>query len=190
MKNFLVILILGFLYEGIFAQKKGTFTDPRDGHVYKTVTIGSQTWYAENVKFNVANSWCFKDDSTYCKKYGKLYNYESAKEACPSGWRVPTKDEWDTLISSAGGPDLAPANLSLYRPAFGFNALYGGRRHSSGEYFYLDQFGFYWTSTEVDKYNAWVITLNPNLKTLKINSYDKWAGYSLRCIKEQEGYLK
>jgi len=183
MKKYILGFLTIVLSASLFAQKSGTFADTRDGKTYKTVVIGTQTWFSENLNYADKSSWHYKNDSVTGKKYGRLYNYESAKSSCPSGWHLPNRMEWDTLINNTGGPDEAGINLSQWRPAIGFKALYGGRRHSSGEYFYLDQFGFFWTSSESDKYNAFAATINPGAKTIKINSYDRWAGYSVRCIK-------
>jgi uncharacterized protein (TIGR02145 family) len=129
--QFLIAII--FLLFAISCQnddfKTNTFTDSRDGNVYKTVTIGSQTWMAENLRYlpsvvgpirgsqstlcyyvygydgtNVADA---KATGNY-KTYGVLYNWVAAKAACPPGWHLPTDAEWTQLTdylgsNSAGG---------------------------------------------------------------------------------------
>jgi uncharacterized protein (TIGR02145 family) len=99
----------------------GTMTD-QDGNVYKTITIGTQTWMAENLKVtkyrngdiipNVADSseWnnlttgacCdYKNDTKYTAIYGPLYNWfavNDSRNLAPIGWHVPTDEEWHTLI--------------------------------------------------------------------------------------------
>jgi len=80
----------------------GSFTDYRDGKTYKTVRIGNQTWMAENLNFNNLNSWC-----NQCETYGRLYNYEAALTSCPSGWHLPSDDEWSILMSNCGGENVA-----------------------------------------------------------------------------------
>jgi uncharacterized protein (TIGR02145 family) len=184
MKKFYFLLIALLSCMVMFAQKKGTFTDTRDGKTYPTVTFGTQTWIAGNLNFNIKGSWCFRDDSSYCLKYGKLYNFGAANAACPSGWHLPSVSEWDSLIIANGGPDEAGLNLSLWRPNIGFNLMYGGRRHPAGEYYYLDMFGFYWTSSISDKDNSFAYVTNPASGNIKVNPYDKWQGYSVRCVKD------
>jgi uncharacterized protein (TIGR02145 family) len=86
-----------------FAGDFGTFVDERDGHIYKWVRIGAQVWMAENLAY-------FQDDSDSCHvfggnpinlgKYGCMYTYVEAELACPEGWHLPTKDEWNTLFHS------------------------------------------------------------------------------------------
>jgi uncharacterized protein (TIGR02145 family) len=99
----------------------GTFTDPRDGRIYKTVKIGNQTWFAENLKANKLNdgtnipnlidfeSWSFTTNPAYCvykhdpAKYfdifGHIYNWEAIEtgKLAPKGWHVATKEDWKVL---------------------------------------------------------------------------------------------
>lgn len=90
---------------------KASFKDPRDGQTYKTVKIGKQTWMAQNLNYETEKSSCYKDSSSNCAKYGRLYTWKSAMIACPKGWHLPDTTEWDTLITSVGGNDVANNKL-------------------------------------------------------------------------------
>jgi len=106
----------------------GTMTD-QDGIVYKTVTIGTQTWMAENLRTtkyrngesipNVTDNygWAVLITGAYCSYdntvnndeiaiYGRLYNWYAiadSRNIAPKGWHVPSKDEWATLTSYLEG---------------------------------------------------------------------------------------
>ncbi len=107
-------------------EKHGTFTDSRDGKIYITVKIGNQTWMAENLNFTTAEgSWCYENDSTYCEKYGRLYSWETAREVCPAGWHLPSKSEFETLLSNVGGSGSNAYYALKDCGSSGFNALFG-----------------------------------------------------------------
>lgn len=111
----------------------GAVTDI-DGNVYKTITIGSQTWTAENLRTERLNDgagiindvnnqlWTQRTDPAYSRydngvlirfSTGNLYNWYavSTGKLCPVGWHVPSEAEWNTLITGLGGESTAGKKL-------------------------------------------------------------------------------
>jgi len=135
------------------------FTDTRDGQMYNTVTIGTQTWLAENLNYAEAgNSWCYGSNLSNCDVYGRLYDWNTAITIAPDGWHLPSSAEWTTLMNFLGGEAVAGGKLKEVGTAHwappntgatnesGFTGLPGGwyDGHSQD----LREYGGFWSSTE------------------------------------------
>jgi len=158
------------------AQQSGakSFTDSRDGQKYRTVTIGGQTWIAQNLNHQTGNSWCYDNNSSNCDKYGRLYDWNTAKTVCPSGWSLPSSSEWDNLLIVVGGTRTSfwnegdefvkwklagnklKAKTGWNKGAnntdgngtddYGFSALPGGGRSYDGSFYFIGKLGIWWTT--------------------------------------------
>jgi len=132
-------------------ENKGEFTDSRDGKVYKYVAIGTQIWMAENLRYETSNTKCYDDDPENCKIFGILYDWDTAKTICPSGWHLPNDTEWFTLRHFATDIKLM-ANNALWKYGsgtddFGFTALPGGYYRHEGYFFNLNEMSVFWSAT-------------------------------------------
>ena len=170
-----------------------SFTDSRDGRIYNTVNIEGQIWMAENVNYEISNSYCYEDDSDNCQKYGRLYTWDAAQSVCPDGFHLPTLDEWKILIRNVGGEDLAGHLLKSSSGwhddytgngsnAFGFKALPGGFRNSEGEYFDLSDYASFWTVSEADSQNGYYVSISYEDALAELDKSDKHYAQSVRCV--------
>jgi uncharacterized protein (TIGR02145 family) len=201
------------------AQEKGAVTDSRDGRTYKTVKIGKQTWMAENIKYKTeSGSWCYDNNNKNtdnCATYGRLYTWNAAKTACPKGWHLPSRKEWDALSDLAATRPkkldwISGGDKGYYWPGagsaltksvryyvegvwyihgngsdkFGFSALLGGYRDSSGGFAHVRDIGNWWTATERDSGEAYVRVIYSDFDFEGVFEYgnNKGYGYSVRCI--------
>ena len=171
-------------------------TDSRDGKTYKAVTIGNQTWMAENLNYDVdykRNSFCYKDSTKYCAKYGHLYTWDAAMEACPNGWHLPSEDEFNTLFAAVGGQSVAAKMLKSSSGwqsgnglnSYAFSALPVGRRYPDDGRYYLNGYAaYFWTSTKNPGYGANFIYMDARRDEPDIDYSSYSLAYSVRCVKD------
>ena len=138
------------------------FRDIRDGQVYKIVTIGDQVWIAKNLNYEMAGSYCYNNNASNCMRYGRLYTWNAAMNACPDGWHLPTYDELVSLIDYASGQSLAGGVLKskdcwkrcrqcdIADDMYGFSALPTGVMNEDGSFDKIFEYGFLWSATETE----------------------------------------
>jgi uncharacterized protein (TIGR02145 family) len=214
-----------------------------EGQTYRTVKIGTQTWFAENLNYAATGSKCYGEggevsigeDENYnpiritlspaevqtnCVKYGRLYDWATAmglspscnegscssqiqpkhKGICPSGWHLPSKGDWDALITAVGDETTAGTKLKATSgwsendngtDQYGFSALPGGGGIGSlDDSFYfgpVGSFGGWWSASESEykNYDAYYLIIeNYDENTIFLVSNGKVRWFSVRCIKD------
>ncbi len=164
-------------------ERFSVFIDPRDGQIYKTVKIGNQIWMAENFKYDIGDGCYFYDnDPEKEEKYGRLYTWNAAKGACPEGWHLPGKQEFNTLLLQFGGRG-EKAFYSLTSPDLsGFNAVYSGWKCPKFEV--IDKVAVFWSKDSKDDLNAWILSIFSYQYDARIESSGKKCAFSVRYIKD------
>jgi len=156
------------------------------------------------LNYKTNDSWCYDDNKINCDKYGRLYNWEAAKKACPIGWRLPSHDQWKQMEMALGmsqseadddgwrGTDVGDKvksttgwnNNGNGTNSSSLNALPGGARNSSGSFLGLGV-GYWWSSSEHSGMYmyAWGRVLEYGSDQVHRYGYDKTYGFSVRCLK-------
>lgn len=180
-------------------------TDSRDGHNYRTITIAGQTWMAENLNYAGAG-FCYDDNSANCATYGRLYTWaevmqgsspsftipSGVKGICPTGWHVPSYDEW-TKLTNTTQPDVTAgtklkSNSNLWITNTGidvyhFSALSAGYRHSYNGLFYNRGYtANFWTASDIDFYLARSLFMSYTKTNIETSQPEKTTALSLRCV--------
>jgi hypothetical protein len=153
-----------------------SFCDERDGNVYFYVTINKQIWMAKNLNYGVYGSECYNNISDNCGIYGRLYNWETAKDACPSGWRLPNSVELNIFKSGE-------SEIGIYD----FSFLPGGYKNNN-EFTEADINGYWWSSTtEHDEKTAVCLIYDKNNQDVKFSVGNPLKSYflSVRCVKDK-----
>lgn len=200
--------------EGVTTIEYELFTDPRDGEIYTILDIGNQTWFAENLNYEIENSWCYDETTVSCNTYGRLYDWEAALIGCPVGWHLPTDDEWKALELALGmnidevdewandrgtdqGDKLKEAGSTHWggtndgTNSSGFSALPGGTYDPwDDDFTSLGSTGAWWTATEgespwiLNGLGGWARSLKSSQSGVSRSVGNKRLAISVRCIKD------
>jgi uncharacterized protein (TIGR02145 family) len=138
--------------------------------------IGFDTWMVENLNYQpqTGNSKCYKDSNSYCNKYGRLYDWNTAKQVCPAGWHLPRKQDWWMLERAVGSPTVTKLksttgwnNNANGTDDFGFSALPGGYAAAYRQEFYkVGDHGYWWTADQ--EFSESESPINPVSKEINI----------------------
>ena len=132
----------------------GSFTDPRDGKIYKTVKIGDQWIIAENLAYKPDSGrfWAYDNNDSNIVIYGYLYDWETAMDIAPEGWHLPSRKEWMAVLKTLGAKSNTFRYLEKIYPKLvvggssGLDMLFGGMRTCDGEFKYLGDKARFWNS--------------------------------------------
>jgi uncharacterized protein (TIGR02145 family) len=211
MKNYLYYFIL-LLALGFFGCQIGDnvnvdleMTKDLQGNTYDTIHINNQAWLAKNLKIDIKDSWCYGNDTSNCRIYGRLYTLEAAKLACQqlgNEWRLPTDTDWRRLAGKFGGMNdrllknspyaAEDFGESAYKALItggisGFSAQLGGERKNDGYYSQLNVLGYYWSSTDTEglwENTAWSYGFIYGNSTMERWAYEKTTGLACRCVQD------
>ncbi len=198
--------------------------DGRDGQSYLTVQIGTQCWMAENLNVGkriqvtedmtdngIIEKYCLDDDTTYCDKYGGLYQWNEMMQyitqngtqgICPPGWYIPSDDDWCTLTTyidatvdcNINGWSGTDAGLKMKSTSgwysngngtniFGYTVLPGSYRQNNGVYGQHERYAYFWTSNIYDATQAYKRYFYYDNNAVTRSYTPKNSGYSIRCLK-------
>jgi uncharacterized protein (TIGR02145 family) len=197
-----------------------------DGNIYKTVNAAGRVWMAENLRttrytdgtplklVTQKADWFYKEKPGYSwykndsvkngKPYGVLYNWYAInyltngnKFVCPTGWHVPTDEEWKSLINALGGKLIAGAKLKMKDTIYwnvpnlyatdsvGFHVVANGIRNALGDFMGKRYITNFWCSNEESSNHGWDFGMYHNSNIIVKYANLKVNGYSVRCIKDE-----
>ncbi len=192
-----------------------------DGNEYPVVQIGNQLWMAENLRVTQLNdgtpipnvpdadtwattssealSWLHNNESQYKSTYGGLYNWYALENGnlCPSGWHLPSNNEWVALENFIGEGEYSTAdalkstsgwtnNGNQYNglDIYGFNALPAGARFSTGSFLATGFTTFWWTIDLDQQANRILRVFSGGGGQLAYSGDNSNGGFSVRCVKD------
>jgi uncharacterized protein (TIGR02145 family) len=207
------------MFTTVITGMTGTVLD-NDGNTYGTIGIGYQVWMTENLKTRKYNDgsaiplitsdsawsvistdaycWYENDSASYHNTYGVLYNWPAVNtgKLCPTGWHVPTNDDFSELVEYLGGAGLAGGLLKETGTShwnspntdasdeYDFTALGGGKRFENGIFDFDKVEGNWWSSTNYSNITANYFYLVFNFGNSFQAFTNKQQGMSVRCVKD------
>jgi uncharacterized protein (TIGR02145 family) len=187
------------------------------GESYPLVTIGEQCWFKKNLNTPTHRSgdaitllednaeWAAASGGAWSyygnnvangATYGKLYNFYAVSDSrglCPTGWHVPSDEEWYTLENSFGGSAVAgiamkssPTDIPSWdgSNASGFSGLPAGGRNLYGDFNSLGISGYWWSSSPDGVFLIYRYLFSGVSDVYTSISHSPHFGFSVRCIRD------
>ncbi len=183
MKRFIftnLLFVLATLFFACKDDRKCTYNEQKQSLAcpeknYKTTNIHGVVWMAENLNyFRADTSICYDADYSKCKKYGYLYTWNASQgNVCPTGWKLPSRDDFHGALDSLTNSELFNEN--------GFNLQRSGFRYYDGDFVDEGISTSFWTSEDFDKTRAYLVRIVDS--TVTYEHYNKKIFASIRCIK-------
>lgn len=200
---------------GKIVGNESFFTDKRDGHTYRQINIGKQTWMAENLNYGklvlnmqqanngIPEKSFYKNDTLVGNKMGALYTWEEAvqyknKEGltqglCPDGWHIPGNEEWALLCNNLDksitktidGWQGENIGIILIDESQQKFNVKLGGNAVSHWNFYFNEMAYFWTSTSNSNASAKYWALSKHSKQIYNGSGDNQIGMNIRCVKDE-----
>lgn len=196
MKKSIFILSAIVLFTGnLSAQVTGVFFDPRDGQEYETVNFEidleadvtiQREWFATNLNYESPGSFCYRDYQAFCDTYGRLYTWDEASLVCPSGWHLPTSDDWIMVYRKFGGNKEAGVDLRQGGES-SLELIMGGFGELDGTYIDVGLNAYYWKITNLRSKGSGVITIHSDVNEILDVEIGKYHKNSIRCVKDYSG---
>ena len=142
--------------------------------------------------------WAYEGNESNADTYGRLYTWYAAidsRNICPAGWHLPTDAEWETLTTYLGGESVAGGKLKETATTHwqspntdatnvvNFTALPAGYRGQDGIWFGIENYCYWWSSTENTMISAWNRALSYGSGAMGRNASFERNGLSVRCVK-------
>ena len=190
-----IIFLLPILYIFICnSQISIALIDNRDGNSYKTVKIGSQVWMAENLKYksDYGKYLVYDNDISLADTYGFLYDWSTACKVCPSGWKLPSNEDWLNLSNYLGSnfkekmiKETGWLSDQIASNESGFSGIPAGMRDHNNKYINRGVGAYFWTSTFAQQYFSYARELGANSGNYASHLFgtNQNIAISVRCIK-------
>jgi uncharacterized protein (TIGR02145 family) len=139
---------------------------------------------AQNLAFYKAKDCrIYENKSKNLSKFGYLYTWNAAQNICPAGWHLPTKEEFEILITNTGNNnDSAYFNL-IHIGTTTFSARFGGYCNDQGDFFNMNRSAHFWSASTGDDIFGWGLDIDSDEKAAWMLSRNRFWGLSVRCLK-------
>ena len=128
--------------------------------------------------------WAYNNLPENLAKYGYLYDWKTAKNVCPTGWHLPNKEEFETLLQEFGGGGSNAYNSLIPGGKSQFSALLGGMKFYAGNFLQIESLAYFWTSSSYSGTDGWDLYIFKGHTNAAMGHFNKDTGFSVRCLKD------